>query len=194
MARDFYRTAVALQISEINPQGRFVKIHNADSEGYNLSACKLMQTVDGDLLNEYEFDQPIYLPSKTSITLWTNDINNKLSQQNHSASIRCQNVPCWGSGPNCITSLYSPSGQLLAQLCGFNEANDDGVVRSSKMTSEECSCTTIGLPTTIPKKSGDSQTGSREIPDLFHKIKKNSLTQQVPKFKSAYYSTNQARN
>ncbi|KAG5443612.1 hypothetical protein CSKR_102511 [Clonorchis sinensis] len=115
MARDFYRTAVALQISEINPQGRFVKIHNADSE-------------------------------------------------------------------------------LLAQLCGLSETKDDGVVRSYKVTSEECSCTTIGLPTTIPKKSGDSQTGSREIPDLFHKIKKNSLTQQVPKFKSAYYSTNQARN
>ncbi|KER25671.1 hypothetical protein T265_06907 [Opisthorchis viverrini] len=150
MARGFYRTSVALQISEINPQGRFVKIYNADNEEYDLSACKLMQTIDGDLLNEYEFDQLIYLPAKTSIILWTNDIYNELSQQNHSASIRCPDVLCWGSGPNCTTSLYSPSGQLLAQLCGVNETKDDCVVRLSKMSSEECSCIPIGLPTTIP--------------------------------------------
>ncbi|OON23361.1 hypothetical protein X801_00726 [Opisthorchis viverrini] len=153
-----------------------------------------MQTIDGDLLNEYEFDQLIYLPAKTSIILWTNDIYNELSQQNHSASIRCPDVLCWGSGPNCTTSLYSPSGQLLAQLCGVNETKDDCVVRLSKMSSEECSCIPIGLPTTIPKKSGDSQTGSRKIPDLFHKIKKNSITQHVQEFKPTYSPTHQARN
>ncbi|VVC31625.1 Intermediate filament protein,Lamin Tail Domain,Intermediate filament protein, conserved site [Cinara cedri] len=102
-----------IEISEVCPEGQFVKLYNKGSKEVSLSGYELVRTTAGDNVSTvYKFHRTLKLGAGNWLTIWSSTATNQVHEPNAGSII--MNTQVWVIGDLMATILLNPDGQEVA--------------------------------------------------------------------------------
>jgi len=102
-----------IEISEVCPDGQFVKLYNKGSKEISLSGHELVRTTAGQNLSTvFKFHRTVKLGAGNWLTIWSSTASNQIHEP--SAGSIVMNTQAWVSGDLMATILLNSEGQEVA--------------------------------------------------------------------------------
>lgn len=113
---DFYVSASAkgnVEIKEIDPEGKYVKIYNKGNEEISIGGWQLQRVInEGGPATTYKFHRSVKIEPNATVTVWSSD-----SRANHEPpSNIVMKQQKWITGENTKTILLNSDGESVAHL------------------------------------------------------------------------------
>lgn len=102
-----------LCILEINDEGKFVRLYNADQKDAEIGCYMIKQNVGGHPVIVFRFPPRTKFPRNSIITVWAAECDNDVFHDPPSNYVWDAQVK-WGVGPEFTTILCKPNGQAIA--------------------------------------------------------------------------------
>lgn len=108
----------SVQISDVDPAGRFVQVKNMSNQVEHLGAFRIVHSVeapDGTTSETvFRFHHKSKLQAQAAVTVWASKALGAL--HNPPADIIWKGIEMWGSGPKTITKLMNGHGDVVASF------------------------------------------------------------------------------
>lgn len=113
---DFYVSASAkgnVEIKEIDPEGKFVKLHNKGNDEVSIGGWQLQRSLnEGGPATTYKFHRSVKIESNATVTVWSSD--SRATHEPPSNIVMKQQK--WMTGDNTKTTLLNGDGEAVANL------------------------------------------------------------------------------
>ncbi|XP_008184498.1 lamin Dm0-like isoform X2 [Acyrthosiphon pisum] len=102
-----------IEIREVCPDGRFVKLYNKGSKEFALRGYELVRTIaEQNVSTVFKFHGSVNLEAGNWLTVWSSTASNQIHK--HSAGSIIMNIQAWVVGDLMATILLNPEGQEVA--------------------------------------------------------------------------------
>ncbi|XP_050440632.1 lamin Dm0-like [Adelges cooleyi] len=102
-----------IEISEVCPDGQFVKLYNKGSKEVTLSGYELVRTTAGENVSTvYKFHRSVKLGAGNWLTIWSSTASNQIHEPNAGSIV--MNTQAWVVGDLMATILLNPEGKEVA--------------------------------------------------------------------------------
>lgn len=118
-----------VEISEICPDGRFVKLHNKSNKDIVLSGWQIVRRA-GDNETLFKFHRTVKLEAGATITVWSSDVG----QDHEPPTNIVMKGQKWFVGDNMSTLLINNAGEDVAQLDRIRKVISSSSIRHREMS------------------------------------------------------------
>ncbi|XP_050535226.1 lamin Dm0-like [Daktulosphaira vitifoliae] len=106
-------TTSDIEISEVCPDGQFVKLYNKGTKEVSLSGYELVRTTAGENISTvYKFHRSVKIGPGNWLTIWSSTATNQIHEPN--AGTIVMNTQAWVVGDLMATLLLNSEGQEIA--------------------------------------------------------------------------------
>lgn len=99
-----------IDISEVDPEGKFVKIHNKGANEAHIGGWQIKRYSDGKE-NSFKFHRSVKIDAGATVTVWSSDVQGITHEPPTNIVMKTQK---WISGDSIKTSLFNGDGEEVA--------------------------------------------------------------------------------
>ncbi|XP_013101353.2 lamin Dm0 [Stomoxys calcitrans] len=99
-----------VEISEFDPEGKFVKVHNKGSNEVQIGGWQIKRNADGKETS-FKFHRTVKIDAGATVTVWSSDVTGVTHEPPTNIVMKSQK---WLSGESIKTSLFNADGEEVA--------------------------------------------------------------------------------